>query len=337
MDNIFTKSFFEKIISKKTNNPINIKNLSIDNYLDDPGFHWSNPGVKKVSITTNRDEIELIIKILHDKSKREVLIYRFLSEFHDFPIPKVYYTEYNENTKFYVLIIEFGVGIGNWPFKEPQIKLCGLLLARIHSYFWNETNKIPKLFIQKSYYNSRYKSKDNTVSFLNNLKNKDLKTIKRIIPNLNILKQSIESLDEDFFITEPITDWTLIHGAFHPPEIVLRKEKHEKVPLGVDWETSRIGHPGEDLAGISGQLAYWGEPHFYKLLIDSYCTEMINHGIIVDREDLEKEILVENIIKSVRNLPWLWNQYFKNKNEKNYASWISWFEESIPKTTFKYE
>ncbi len=112
MDNKFTKTFFENIISKQTNNPTEIKKLSIESYLDDPGFHWSNPGIKKVSITTTRGEIELIIKILHEKSKREILIYRFLSEFQGFPIPKVYYTEYNESVNLYVLITEFGDNIG---------------------------------------------------------------------------------------------------------------------------------------------------------------------------------------------------------------------------------
>jgi hypothetical protein len=333
MENKFTKSFFEKIISKKTNKLIEIKKLSIDSYLDDPGFHWSNPGIKKVTIITSSSKIELIIKTLHEKSKREILIYRFLSKFHNFPIPEVYYTEYNENANLYVLITEFGDGIGEWPFKEPQIELCGVLLARIHSYFWLQVSTLPDFFNQNSYYNSRYKSKENTVSFFRNLKEKNIKIIEKIFPNLNKLKQSIESLDKDFFIIEPYTDWMLIHGAFHPPEIVLRKGEREKIPLGVDWEQSRVGHPGEDLVGITGQIAAWGKPHFYKLLIDSYLKEMDNHRVTIEREALEKEIIVENIIKEVRHLPWFWSQYLKNKDDKSFSDWVNWFEVSMPKIT----
>lgn len=333
MDEKFTKTFFEKIISKKTNKPIEIKELIIESYLDDPGFHWSNPGIKKVTITTPSSKIELIIKILHEKSKREILIYRFLSKFHNFPIPKVYYSEYNENTNLYVLITEFGDGIGEWPFKDPQIELCGILLARIHSYFWVKINTIPDFFNQNTFYSSRYKYKENTVSFFKKLKEKDIKKIEEIYPNHNNLKQSIESLDKEFFIVDPYTSWTLIHGAFHPPEIVSRKGESEKVPLGVDWENSRIGHPGEDLCGITGQIADWGKPYFYKLIIDSYLKEMNDHGVIIDREALEKEIIVENIIKEVRHLPWFWSQYLKNKNNKKYSDWVNWFEDSMPKTT----
>jgi len=333
MQNKFTKSFFQEIISKQMNKPIEVEDLNIVSHYDEPGFHWSNPGIKKVTITTSRSEIELIIKILHEKSKREILVYRFLSKFQNFPIPQIYYSEYDEATNFYALIIEFGDGIGEWPFKEPQIELCGILLARIHSYFWDKINTIPDFFVQKSYYISRYKSKENTVSFLNKLKDKDLKIMKEIYPNLNTLKQSIESLDKEFFIVEPYTNWTLIHGAFHPPEIVLKKGESKRIPLGVDWENSRIGHPGEDLAGITGQLADWGRPHFYELLIDSYLKEMNNHRIAIDREALKKEIIIENIIREVRSLPWLWGQYLKNKDDNSYSVWVNWVEENMPKIT----
>lgn len=223
MHNKFIKAFFKEIISKRINKPIEIEDLSIESHYDEPGFHWSNPGIKKMTITTSSSEIELIIKILHEKSKREVLVYRFLSKFQKFPTPQVYYTEYDETSNFYILIIELGDHIGEWPFKEPQIELCGILLARIHSYFWDKINTIPDFFIQKSYYISRNMSKENTISFFNKLKDKDFKILEEIYPNLNKLKQSIESLDKEFFIIEPFTNWTLIHGAFYPPEIVLKR------------------------------------------------------------------------------------------------------------------
>lgn len=66
------------------------------------------------------------------------------------------------------------------------------------------------------------------------------------------------------------------------------------IPLGVDWEDSRVGHPAEDLVGITGQLADWGEPHFYRLLIDSYIEEMKEQGIEIEKKRLEKEIIFEN-------------------------------------------
>ncbi|MHA2398868.1 MAG: hypothetical protein ACXADU_08250 [Promethearchaeota archaeon] len=333
MRNRFTNRFFEEIVSKQTNTPTKIINLKIEGYYDEPGLHWSNPGVKKVTILTSSGKIELIIKILHERSKREILVYRFLSEYQNFPIPEVYYSEYDENTNTYILITEFGESIGTWPFKEPEIKLCGILLARIHSYFYGKVDILPDLFFRNSYYKLRYKFQGNTVSFLDTLKENDMNIIEGIYPNVHILKDAIETLDKSFFIIEPYTSWTLIHGSFHPPEIVSKKGEREKIPLGVDWEGSRVGHPAEDIIGISGQLADWGKPHFYPLLINSYLEEINNNNIEIDKLALEKEIIVENIISHIKNLPFLWNQYLKNKDDTNFSNWTNWFKESMPKTT----
>jgi len=333
MKNRFTKKFFEEIISKDTKNTRKIEELKIEAYYDDPGLHWSNPDLRKVTILTSSEKIELILKILHERSKREILIYRYLSKYPNFPIPKVYYTEYDDITNNYILITKFEESIGEWPFKEPEIKLCGILLARIHSYFYDKIKILPEIFFRNSYYKSRYKFKENAVSFMDSLKTDDLKLIENIISNVNILKNAIESLDRNFFITEPYTNWTLIHGAFHPPEIVSKKGEKEKIPLGVDWEESRVGHPAEDIVGISGQIAYWGKPHFYSLLINSYIEEMNNHNIKIDMQALEKEIIVENIISEIRRLPFLWDKFLKNKDDINFSNWVKGFKESMPKTT----
>jgi hypothetical protein len=333
MEHKFNSGFFEKILSNQTEKPIKINDVKIEVYYDDPGLHWSNPGVKKIIISTSSKTIELIVKILHERSKREILIYRFLSQHPHFPIPKLYYTEYNEDTNNYFLIIEFEESIGEWPFKEPEIVLCGKLAAQIHSYFYDKTNILPEFFIQESYYNSRFKFKDNSISYLERLSKGEMKVIENIYPDIHSLKNAIESLDIDFFIIEPYTHWVLIHGGFHPPEIVAKKGEKEKVPLGVDWEGSRLGHPAEDIVGITGQLADWGKPHYYDLLLNSYLEESRNHNIYIDKDDLEREILVENIISQIKILPFLWSQYLKNKNNVNFSNWIDWFERSIPKTT----
>ena len=60
---------------------------------------------------------------------------------------------------------------------------------------------------------------------------------------------------------------------------------------------------------------------------------MNNHRITIDKEALEKEIIIENIIREVRFLPWFWSQFLKNKDDNSYTGWVSWFKESMPKTT----
>ncbi|MFX1523472.1 MAG: aminoglycoside phosphotransferase family protein [Promethearchaeota archaeon] len=335
MKNKFTKAFFENIISKQTNKPTEIETLKIESYYDVPGLHWSNPGIRKVTIATTNDEIELIIKILHEKSKREVLIYRYLSQFQNFPISKVYYSEYDEDTNNYILIIEFGGSVGELPFKEPQIELCGKLLARIHSYFYDRIDTLPNIFFQKTYnyYQMRYQFKDNAILFLTSLKDTERKVLEKLLPNIDLLQSAIESLENSFFIIEPYTNWTLIHGAFHPPEIVLKKGESDVVPLGVDWEGSRVGHPAEDIVGITSQIVYWGEPHYYSLMINSYIEEMNKHHIDIDKQALEKEMIIENIILGIRGIPFLWRQYLRNKDDPKFTGWVNWFEEACPKIT----
>ena len=98
--------------------------------------------MRKAVIDTSKGFKEVIIKVLHEHSKREINVYRFLSNYPNFPIPKVYYSELDGNTETYVLITEFCDAIGDWPFKEPEITSCGILLARIHSFFWNDVKRL---------------------------------------------------------------------------------------------------------------------------------------------------------------------------------------------------
>jgi len=335
MEERFTKDFFQNLISKRTQRSTEIKNLNIESYYDEPGLHWSNPGLKKVTLSTNYGELELIIKILHERSKREVLIYRFLSKHTNFPIPNVYYTEYNENESFYVLITEFGGSIGEWPFKEQEIKYCGVLLAEIHSYFWNKTDSLPKLFHLRNFYKNRYKFKENALNFFKNLKPSEIKIFEEVYPNIHTLRKIIESIDEKFFKFEPYTKWTLIHGSFHPPEIIAKPggNNKDKIPLGVDWEGSRIGHPGEDIRGITGQIPSHGKPHYKKLMIDSYIEVMNKKEAFIDRKALEKEIIIENFIHTIKLIPFLWGKYLKVRNDSKFSNWNNYFENAIPKNT----
>ncbi|KKM26422.1 hypothetical protein LCGC14_1584950 [marine sediment metagenome] len=335
MEEKFTKIFFQNIIFGRTQPNTEIKNLNIESFYDEPGLHWSNPGVKKVNLETNRGKIELIIKILHERSKREVLIYRFLSKHPNFPIPNVYYTEYNENKRIYVVITEFGGSIGEIPFKEQAIKYCGILLADIHSYFWNNSDALPKLFHSYNLYKNRYKFKKNALNFFNNLKSNEIKVFEKVYPNIHSLRKNIESLDKEFFKYEPYTKWTLIHGSFHPPEIIAKpgENKTEITPIGVDWEGSRIGHPGEDIAGITGQIPSSGEPHYMKSMIDSYMEVMNNNEAFIDRKALEKEIILENIIQKIKLIPFMWGKYLEVRNDSKFSNWVNYFENSFTKNT----
>ena len=63
--------------------------LDIEGFRDDPGFHWSNPGLKLATITAGGLQHPFVVKRLGHRSRREVPIYCTLSAQSDFPMPRL--------------------------------------------------------------------------------------------------------------------------------------------------------------------------------------------------------------------------------------------------------
>jgi len=51
--NKYDNEFFPKIINKTDKSNIKVSEIEIEGYNDEPGLHWSNPGIKKVIINTS--------------------------------------------------------------------------------------------------------------------------------------------------------------------------------------------------------------------------------------------------------------------------------------------
>jgi hypothetical protein len=62
MEARFTTNFFEKLLTNQTEKSIKIKKLKIEDYYDEPGLHWSNPGLKKVKILTSKKKWNSLLK-----------------------------------------------------------------------------------------------------------------------------------------------------------------------------------------------------------------------------------------------------------------------------------
>ena len=63
-----------------------IESLGVEGLRDEPGFHWSNPGLKAVSVIAGYRHFSYVVKRLGEHAKREVLVYRELSSYEGFPI-----------------------------------------------------------------------------------------------------------------------------------------------------------------------------------------------------------------------------------------------------------
>ena len=78
----------------------------MEELADEPGFHWSDPGIYSLAFNAGGRQHRCVMKRLGQHSKREVLIYRFLSVFEEFPMPKLYYSMTDDVTEDYWFLME---------------------------------------------------------------------------------------------------------------------------------------------------------------------------------------------------------------------------------------
>ena len=138
------RSAFSTILQKNgITDPI--EKLEILGIQDEPGLHWSNPGLKKVVVFVHDKYFPYVVKILGVHSKREILIYRFLSNQNDFAIPNLYYDVFKDDEKEYWMVIEECISC-EFSTSEAFWEQVGILLGRIHYPYWNKTDDLPEFF-----------------------------------------------------------------------------------------------------------------------------------------------------------------------------------------------
>jgi len=334
MSQRLSKELFTNILSRHGSRA-EIEHLRVERFREIPGVHWSNPGLKRVVVCCDGKERQFVVKTLHEKSKREVLIYRFLSGLEDFPIPRLFHSVYDDEREAYWIVLECCEPNGESPFqKREEWERVGLLLARTHGRYWNKTDRLPELFTFTHRKHSLGSVRKNMVSFLERLCGHDRKVLQsEIYPDLDGLARVVAAVDDDYLSEEVSAGCCLVHGAFHAPEIVTRRTPEGRVPLGVDWECARIGRPEEDLAlaGAARILSQRGRGHC-EAVLRAYISEMRNMGAEVHTSQLVKAMLPESLHKMMRNVPWLTGVYLARRNDETFRLWCDWFRRSMPKT-----
>lgn len=323
---------FASIISKEgITDPID--RLELEGIHDEPGFHWSNPGVKLVSAYACGQRYPFVLKRLGEHSKREVPVYRFLSVQEAVPAPKLFHDMYDDDRKEYWIIIERCVGR---EFDRPEDfwEQCGLLLARIHAPFWDRTDALPDFFHMDMETERLRKAVEKANGFLESLEAQEKADLEHETGfSLSSLHSVLKGVNRERLPDPPDAGHCLIHGSFHSPEIMWRDTPDGYMPVGVDWERSRAGIPAEDLAFSVNTLLAKGEDSLFGVLLDTYLSELGRHGSTLSRDSIEASICYENLVHTMSALiPFLLPTLLRVRHDEAYREWCLWARQDIPQS-----
>lgn len=308
-----------------------LEKLEIEGVHDEPGFHWSNPGVKMVSAFAGGKRYPFVLKRLDEHSKREALVYRFLSGQEGFPIPRLFHDMYDDDRKEYWIVIEQCV---SRDFTRPEDfwKQCGLLLARIHVAFWGRVDTLPRFFYIDIETERLRKAVDSLTGFLESLSSQENEILDNELElSLSNLRSALDGVVRERLPELSRVGRCLLHGAFHSPEIMWREISGEYVPLGVDWERSKVGIPAQDLAvGVSKLLAK-GEDALFAKFLDTYLSELSVHGVTLARDEILSSVRHEALAHMMAaEIPFVLQTYLRVRHDEAFTEWCQWLRQDIP-------
>ena len=308
-----------------------IDGIEVQGLHDEPGFHWSNPGLKAVTVTAGGHDHPFVVKRLRERSKREVLVYRFLSGYPDFPAPRLYHHVYDDAEREYWVVIERCVPrpLGS---QEAFCEQCGLVLARLHAAFWDRTDALPDFFHQQRTTARSWAAVLKLSGYPGSLSQKDRAALVEIAGAIvGDLEAALGGIDRAWLESTPPAARCLIHKAFHPPEIAWREVSDGYEPVAVDWETATVGAPQEDFR-VAGTLIAEGKEPLVQALMDAYHAELGAHAIALPRETFDADALRYALVDQMEMMPWLLSQYLRRRGDESYAGWCAWAAQAIPHT-----
>jgi aminoglycoside phosphotransferase (APT) family kinase protein len=307
-----------------------VTSYEIRGLRDEPGFHWANPGIKEVTVHLGDTQHAMVLKSLTEQSRREVLVYRFLDQQQGFPSPRLYDSGYDEDGRDFWIVTERCVGkdCGGTAGFHHEI---GILLARIHAAFWNRTDALPSLFHQP-------RGDGGMAAALGRLR-KFVQALTRdqsgqLDDDLNgvfaALVAAQKGMEPEYPGTDSRAPRCLIHGAFHPPEIMWRERSGRYDPVGVDWESSYAGQPEEDFAAVSGKLFSREDEVSLQALYDAYGSEMKHREICVDVKALRLAVRRLAVVHMLgTTIPFVAQQYLRKAGDSDFSKWLVWAKEEL--------
>jgi hypothetical protein len=303
--------------------------VDVSGFHDQPGFHWSNPGIKLVTVTAGDDRKSYVVKRLAPHARREVLIYRALSDRPDFPMPRLLHSIYDEVAKEYSLILELGMsdptvlGVAFW-------HQAGLLLARIHASYWESTEALPDVFRTERPREEAWIAVQDLLAYLRDLSPAEQAEISADGAQLAAqLACALAQVRAAALPAEPPPARCLVHAAFHPPEMVWRQTDAGCMPIAVDWEKACIGVPEDDFLVVASLTAE-GNVDALRELRDSYFAEMRCLGISLVEDELWSACRQQALIHELRLIPWLLGQYLEHREDDAFTDWCRWARGVIP-------
>ena len=308
-----------------------LEKLDVEGLREEPGFHWSNPGVKLVSAFAGGKRYSFVLKRLDEHSKREVLVYRFLSGQERFPVPRLFHDTYDDDRSEYWIVIEQCVGRD---FERPEDfwEQIGLLLARIHATFWDRVDTLPDFFHTDVEPGQFPKAVDRLAGFLGSLETQETASLEKGLGlSLSSLRSALDGVNRERLPERPETGRCLLHGSFHQPEIMWRVISGEYTPVGVDWEGSRVGIPAEDLAVSVSSLLAKGENTLFETFLDTYLAELNLHGITIDRGKISASIRRQSIMHMMAAvIPFVLQTYLRVRHDEAFVEWCQWVRLEMP-------
>ena len=327
-DNATLNRVFSDILSRE-GITVPIQRIEVEGLRDEPGFHWSNPGLKAVSVIAGDRRFSYVVKRLGEHAKREVLVYRALSCYQGFPIPRLFHDVYDGEKGEYWIVTERCVGR---PFERQEEfwEQSGLLLARMHAAFWGKTSALPDLFRLERLPDRAWTAVKKMEKGLYSLPAVEMAVLKDVAgPILSDLRDTLEGVGHGSLPVAPPPANCLIHKAFHPPEIMWRRVDERYTPVAVDWEAARVGAPEEDFA-TAGSLLARGEDDLVKVFVGSYLDELNIRGISLSGDQFLVAVRREALLGQMEGVPWLVSQYLRKRGDEAYAAWCKWVVKGIP-------
>ena len=168
--------------------------------------------------------------------------------------------------------------------------------------------------------------------FLGSLSKPDIMTLDRELGvSIDYLHSTLQGVPRERLPESPGNARCLIHGSFHPPEIMWREASGEYIPVGVDWEGSRVGIPTADLAFSVPNLLAKGEDVLFDDFIDTYRSELKEHGVNFERDGISASTRHEAYIRQMSSsIPLVLRTFLRIHDDESYAGWCRWFRQNMP-------
>ena len=318
-------AFVGEVLSRKGKRPVRVRRMHVTDYADSPYNVRRATGLRKVDVETAGGSVRLMVKALPQPRDREALVWRFLQEAGDLPIPEVYHIESNPRQGVYGVILEYVGPLSETEvWHEDQCRRVGTALGRVHAAYWGRTDELPETFPAPQ------TPPEATVEpavrrFLDRMSPRRHAILHEAVPDVFGFLARLLRMPPEFFEERAELPRTLIHGALDRSEVLFRPHGRGPEPVLIDWERARVGRGTEDLASLLNSLTVSERAAGRESLEAAYLDWLRSADIGIQARPLHDEIDRQRVLQAARRLPQLCRLYVDRRDEAAYSQWRQWF------------